>query len=561
MKERRRKEGAVSRSLVLVWLVVFVMGVTLSCAGCTEGGAGASEPSAASSSSAAAMKVRTAPAGGGDGKGAEALRRWIRPPAVAGAFYPADPRALRKQIDSFLHRAASGAADEWRVVGKPDGFSPGRIAGMLCPHAGYVYSGPVAACSYVTLRGAAVKRVIILGPSHHVGFDGFSVWPAGAYATPLGLVPVDTDLASDLLRHRDLFTFLPAAHAREHSIEVQLPFLQRVLGDFTFVPVVVGTRDTGKLERCAAVLAGLLKDRRVLVVASSDLSHYHPYDTARKLDLPLVRAVASGDVERVRRMLFVDRTAEACGAGPLLVMMELMRRLGVEGRGPAYYANSGDTAGGKDSVVGYASVLFWRKKGEVMESTSASTEIFGLSDEEKKFLLRLARKTIELVAEGKEPPPVPRDVSPRLMRKAGAFVTLTRHGRLRGCIGTVVAITPLVETVIERAKSAAFEDPRFPPVTRDEVDDLEIEISVLSPFRKIRDISEIQVGKHGLVISKGFHRGLLLPQVAVEYGWNRGEFLEHTCMKAGLPPDAWKHGAEIEVFTAEIFNEKELGLR
>ncbi len=197
-------------------------------------------------------------------------------------------------------------------------------------------------------------------------------------------------------------------------------------------------------------------------------------------------------------------------------------------------------------------------KEEFAMAGNVGEPIVGLNREEKIYLLKLARETIETQLKYHRNPET-KPISPKVQEKFGVFVTLHKFGELRGCIGYVEGIKPLYQAVMDMAKAAAFEDPRFPPVELSEVPDLDIEISVLSPLKKIESIDEIVIGKHGLIMQRGFHRGLLLPQVATEWNWNREEFLRQTCLKAGLPPDAWKDPeTEIYIFSAEIFSEKEL---
>jgi hypothetical protein len=289
----------------------------------------------------------------------------------------------------------------------------------------------------------------------------------------------------------------------------------------------------------------------VLLVASTDLSHFHPYDQAKRLDKKVLDRVAAFDEKGLMEDLRTDRV-EACGGGILVTVMKTARLLGADRSQVLHYANSGDVTGDRSGVVGYlAAVLF--REGPPVKASAVHSEAEGYTPEEKAWLHALARKTIENRLAG-TPPPSLEGATSRLQEKRGAFVTLKRKGELRGCIGYTQAVKPLSRTIMEMAQAAAFQDPRFPPLTKKELSDLEIEISVLTPFRLISDIREIQVGRHGLFMEKGGYSGLLLPQVASEYHWDRQTFLEHTGLKAGLPRDAWKDPkTKIYVFSAEIF--------
>lgn len=461
----------------------------------------------------------------------------IRPPAVAGAFYTSNPEALAAQIKDFIIKA-------------PAKTLPGKIIALIAPHAGYMYSGQVAAYGYKLIEGKSFDAVVVIAPSHRAAFHGASVYPKGAYQIPLGLIPVDNELTQQLMKQDDLISHVWQAHTQEHSLEVQLPFLKSLLGDFRLVPIVMGSYDFATCESISESIYKVIKDKNVLIVASSDLSHFHPYNTAVKLDKIVIDHVKNFDAKG----LFQDTSSgrcEACGAGPMITTMLLAKKLGANRSELLHYANSGDVTGDKSGVVGYMSAVLYKNPGQ-KKNRKAGIDL-GLSDEEKEILQKIARSSIESKLLGKKFPEI-EITSETLKEKRGAFVTLQKHGNLRGCIGYIRAQRPLHETIREMALAAAFQDNRFNPVTKDELKDLEIEISVLTPLRKIDNIEEIEVGKHGIYIIKGFYSGILLPQVATEYGWDRKTFLEHTCTKAGLPNDAWKEkDTEIYIYSADIF--------
>ena len=513
---------------------------------------------ASSASSSAGDALDAAPGGRGD-EGPplpERIRRIAarpgrREPVVAGTFYPGDEETCRRVARSLL----DGGASLRRNV------DPASIRGLVLPHAGWVYSGRTAAAAIAHLRGRRVDRVVVVAPNHRdPGLRGCSVWYAGTYRTPLGEIPVDEAACRRLLARDEIFTFRPDAHRQEHSLEVQLPLLQEALGPFRLVPVVVGGQeDWESMRRLAEALRSLLNDgSATLLVASSDLSHYHSLAEAKRLDGVVVKALSAFDPKGLHDAVFGTRRAEACGCGPMVAVLEACRRSSRSMRCEVVeHCTSARASGDSSRVVGYVSALVYDGgRGSAMTKEKPSKKIMDLSSQERQLLLKVARGVIEAGAQGKPAPALP-EPSEKLRRPCGGFVTLSKKGQLRGCIGYIQAVKPLVETVAEMAESAAFRDPRFPPVTSAELPELSIEISVLSPFRKIDTTDEVEVGLHGLHIRKGWNSGLLLPQVATEYGWDRDEFLDHTCMKAGLPAKAWRDGGcEISVFSAEIFGEE-----
>ena len=470
----------------------------------------------------------------------------VRHPAVAGSFYPSDPQELASMVDGFLAQAKDSRID-------------GQLKALVSPHAGYVFSGHVAAYSYALLRGKKIDRVVILAPCHVEAFEGASIYDGDAYETPLGLVPVDKDFSrrlaglSDRIRLSDLGHRIVRGRG-EHSLEVQLPFLQRVLrSPFKIVPIVFGEQSYETCRAVGVALAKLIRDPRTIIIASSDLSHYHPYHEAVSLDWKLLHAIEAWDYYSMSRNL-ATRTWEACGGGPIIAAMMASERLGANQIKVLKYANSGDVPGvPRDRVVGYAAIVMFKSA----QSGQNEEEEFRLSRAEQEELMEIAKRSVySAVKEGKILE-VKEIKEPSLLQERGAFVTLKENGRLRGCIGYTAPIKPLWETVRDVARFAALQDPRFPPVRPDELNKLEFEISVLSPFRHVLDIRQIQVGKHGLLIKKGRREGILLPQVAVEEGWDRMTFLRNACLKAGLPPDAWRdEDTDIFVFTAFVFGEK-----
>jgi AmmeMemoRadiSam system protein B/AmmeMemoRadiSam system protein A len=452
----------------------------------------------------------------------------IRQPVVAGMFYPDNPDRLIRMVDGFLN-----------AVQPVD--------------AGFVYSGPVAAYSYRQVQGISYDAIVIIGNNHRdPAFGGISVWARGAWETPLGRVPVDEDLAAALLGADSRISDVRSPHLNEHSIEVQLPFLQRVCPDNAIVPVMIGNPSPENISILSQALAQTLVDKKTLIIASSDLSHYPNYDDAIRVDGATLHAIETLDPDMLLNTLaqsmkqHVPNLATcACGTGPLLVAMNTARSLGAEDVKILHYANSGDIENGdQNRVVGYGAVMFWRQ-----ESLSLTTE-------DQQILLTLARDTITAALNNDELPPAPTG-SPMFEQKVGVFVTLRWDGQLRGCMGDRSGRHPLGKTIQHVALMAALEDPRFMPVQAKELDRITIEISVLSPVRRILDPERIEIGVHGLVIRSGNRAGLLLPQVPISQGWDRHQFLEGLCRKAGLPKDAWRQGALLYTFTSEVFGDPE----
>jgi len=478
--------------------------------------------------------------------GKEMGMKEIREPAVAGAFYPDKPEILQRDLSKYFENAKKEKLE-------------GEIVALVSPHAGYTYSGQVAAYAYKLIEGKNFESVVVVAPSHHALFKGASLYDRGGYRTPLGVVPVDVDLSKKMMEKRKEIQFLPEAHRQEHSLEVQIPFLQVALKSFKLVPIVM--EPYWSWETCqylASAIAETVRGKKVLLVASTDLSHFYSYNIAVELDRIFLNHIDRFDAEGLNRDLKGNRT-EACGAGPVVTVMLAAKALGANRGKVLKYLNSGDVTGDRSRVVGYGAGVFYKAaegkdkmKEEKREEKKVGVDL-GLSEQDKRTLHQIAKTVIENKARGKVVPEFKIE-SAILKENRGAFVTIQKKGQLRGCIGFIKGYEPLHKTVEKMAAEAAFRDPRFPPVKEKELPELDIEISVLTPLRKISDFNEIEVGKHGIYIIKGGWSGLLLPQVATEYGWNRQTFLEHTCQKAGLPPNAWKEkDTEIYIFSADIF--------
>ena len=507
-----------------------------------------------------------------------------RPSALAGAWYAADPLELGHAIDAHLAKPPPLA----EIATHPP-------LAFITPHAGHQWSGDGAAHVYKLLAGApgqSIERVILIGPAHYQGFSGASICPVEAYETPLGQIPLDTAVVAQLLAQPG-FQALAEAHSREHCLEIQLPFLQRVLThEFKIVPILISRITASQTTRLAEAIAPHI-DARTLVIVSSDFTHYGrrfgylPFDedadrNLKRLDLGAIQPILAQDPVQLDAY-YAETGISVCGIRPIGLLLELFKQPSLrtlwdgsppQGRVLDYY-RSADRSGDFDSSVSYAAIAFFRagdlRAGEALppslrgvtpwgQSPDPETEAF--TPEEREFLLNLARLTLQEVLAKKDPPEIesfPADISAEKMTQVtGVFVTLTKRGRLRGCIGHIIGHEALAEGVIQNAINAALHDPRFPRVEAAELPELEIEISVLTPPRPVESPAEIEVGRHGVLLEKAGQRSVFLPQVAPEQGWDRDTMLSHLARKAGLPTDAWRTGASLKVFEARVFSEAEL---
>jgi len=468
----------------------------------------------------------------------------IKKTDLAGSWYPASAKSLSSLLDGYINKA------ELESV-------PSNIVAIIVPHAGYIYSGPVAAHAYKAVSGLDIDTVIIVGFSHRKYYDAISVYDRGVFETPLGFLKVDEGLAKKLILSDDKFYFNPDVFKGENSIEAELPFIRHIFKDrdIEIVPIAMGVQSYKNAEILGNSLYEVLKDKdKFLLVASTDLSHYRTYGEANAIDGLTVETIKRFDPKELFDKASFKK-CELCGTGAVVATMIAAKKLGADSVEILKYANSGDTAGRKDSVVGYLSAALYKKESQGAE-TGKVGENEMLTEEQKKRLLTIARETLEAyIKTGKKLDFTEDD--PVFNREMGAFVTLHKKGQLRGCIGNIIGRGPLYLTVRDMAIESSTSDPRFSPVTSSELPDIGIEISVLSELEEITNPDDIKLGKHGVLVRKGFRSGVYLPQVATETGWSREEFMSSLCAhKAGLPADAWKTGeADIYVFTAEVFGE------
>lgn len=473
----------------------------------------------------------------------------IHQPAVAGQFYPADAETLTTIVEGFLDSASTR-------VDRP-------VQAVIVPHAGYVFSGAVAAEAYAGISPEAVyERIFIIGPGHREAFRGAAVdGSCEVYSMPFGDVSVDTRTCLELAAADSVFHNRRKPFEKEHCLEVQIPFLQARLKRMPpIVPVIIGSVDGNDLGRIVRGLKPYFTQENLFVI-SSDFSHYPSYNDACNVDRATGDAILSGSVEEFLNTLLDNArqripglATSACGQLPIAALLMMM-----EGRDDLEirhldYRNSGDSQyGDKDGVVGYNAFTVVYKELVRQEDSESG---FALTDQEKTILLETARRSIETAFEGKYWLPSDTQLTQTLKVECGAFVTLHLHGRLRGCVGNLVGVRPLYKTVAEMARAAAFEDDRFRPLTREELEQVHIEISVLSPLRQISSPDELVLGRDGVLMVKDGRSGTFLPQVADETGWTREEFLGHCARdKAGIGWNGWKD-ADLYVYQAEVFDEQ-----
>lgn len=476
-----------------------------------------------------------------------------RKPAVAGQFYPSDPEILR----STLKELFAGASPR----------TSGDVRAVICPHAGYVFSGIVAASSFNQVDpDRKYENIFIIGSSHQVSFFGASVYNQGDYLTPLGKVKVNRELADELIHeNKALFSFNPEADRREHSIEVQLPFLQyHMKKDFRIIPIILGTQSDQTCSLLAAALKPYFTDKNLFVI-STDFSHYPSYTDAQSADKATCDAIVSNlpksllrVIEQYQNKNIPNLATSICGWTSALTLLYITSDNALIKYKPILYLNSGDSKyGEKSQVVGYWSIV-----AESLKWDEHAKGLFRLDDEEKITLLGIARNTLKAYIPGRKRPDIDTaGFSEKIKMHVGAFVTLKEKGDLRGCIGRFSSDIPLYQLIQELAISSATQDNRFDPVSPGEIDKLEIEISVLTPMQKIKSTDEIVLGRHGIYIKKDWNAGTFLPQVATETGWTKEEFLGHCARdKAGIGWDGWKD-AEIYTYEACVFSEHEINVR
>ena len=466
----------------------------------------------------------------------------VRRPAWAGTFYPGEAAELTRQIERFMANAATPRR------------SYGRLRALIMPHAGYRYSGATAAHAAAAIHPGEFDRVVLIGPDHRVGFSGVALTAADRWQTPLGLVPIDTIPALDG-RRSSLFSVVPASDRQEHSLEVILPFLQMRLAHFKLIPMVLGPCAAADV---AAAIDPLITNPGALLVVSADLSHHLPGDQARERDRQTLGRIMDLDPNWQ-----ADQENRTCGRYPVGVLLVLARQHHWRAK-LLHYSHSGEATGDHQSVVGYGAVAFYG--GDPMQHQTDADSGAALTSQQGEALVALARRTLETHFKLAHTGDADERLDERLKDSAlsahcGTFVTLKIRGQLRGCIGSLSASAPMVEGVRDNARNAAFHDPRFPPLSREELGQVAIEVSVLTDpmpleYRGGEDLlAKLRPGLDGVIIRKGYARATFLPQV-----WEQlprpEQFLAHLCMKAGLPADQWRQGdLEVQVYQVQYFEE------
>ena len=457
-----------------------------------------------------------------------------RPSAVSGSFYSSDKKELSQQVTELLSGAKSSSLVDTHT--------------LIVPHAGYVFSASTAAIAYKTLQ-KKYKTIFLIGSSHHVALKGASIYTKGEYQTPLGDIKMNQEIISFLMKN-PLFEYAKDAHTKEHTLEVQLPFLQTIYkDDLNIVPIIIGTTEIQTIKELAKILKPYFENRDNLFIISTDLSHFPNYEDANKVDKRTLNAIVKNSPKEFLHTLKENASTQgvatsACGWSSLLTLLQMTQEADYRYE-LLEYKNSGDTEyGDKKRVVGYGALRVYKTNDE-----------FYLSKSEKKQLLEIAKLAIyEAVINNKRVSIDENNLSAKLKLPLGAFVTLHKQERLRGCIGRFEPNQPLYSVVVEMAIAAAFNDPRFQKVTQDELENIDIEISVLTPRKKINSIDKIVIGKHGIYIQKGEKTGTFLPHVATDMNWGVEEFVQKCAVdKAGISKNEIKD-AELFTYEAIVFH-------
>jgi AmmeMemoRadiSam system protein B/AmmeMemoRadiSam system protein A len=452
----------------------------------------------------------------------------LRPPSVAGQFYPANKKALASDIKELLNKLPNLKQ------------LTGKIYGFIVPHAGYEYSGKTAAYAFKILEKIPVHTIIIIGPYHKANFSGVSIWDKGKWKTPLGSTSIDYGLASAIKKYSKNFEADLSLHLSEHSVEVELPFIQMVAPKALIVPILIS--DPSYSQTLAKAIYENTRNKNIIVLASSDLSHYHSDNQARLIDKGTIETIKNGDPTAFHQAL-TERRIELCGGAAVLTLLELSSLWESSQIEILDSSNSGDSSGNLNKVVGYVSAIAHKDEP--------------INHADQRWLLELARTTLTSFLKNKEAP-TPKIPNLQLSEQKAVFVTLwDQHGKLRGCIGQLKAQEPLYEAVQNMVIAAATKDSRFAPVKLDEVKTLTIEISILSEPKVIRSASDIKMGKQGVIVSKGTKRGVFLPEVAEQFN-SKEDFLSELCsQKAKLPRNCWTDpSVKFEVFTTQSFREQ-----
>jgi len=423
----------------------------------------------------------------------------IRNPVVAGQFYPGTSSQLRAMIEALVDKKSVKE----------------EVIGLVSPHAGYIYSGPVA--------GATISRIkfkdtfIIMGPNHTGLGKPCSIMTEGTWATPLGEVEIDSELGKKILTISSHLEEDQIAHLHEHSIEVQLPFLQYFKSDIKIVPIVLAYSTSANYKEIGREIAQAVRklNKEVVIIASSDMTHYEPHETAQKKDNQAIEAILDLNEDELLRRV-EDLNISMCGYAPVISLISAAKELGATGAELVRYQTSGDTSGDYSSVVGYAGILI--KKVEMHP------------------LAKLAKETVETYVKEGKIPQLPDELTPEMKERAGVFVSIHKFDELRGCIGTFEPQRENVaKEIITNAINSATRDPRFPPVASGELKDLEYSVDVLTSPEPVESQDQLDPKKYGVIVEHGFRKGLLLPDLE---GVDTVDYQIDICrQKAGINPD------------------------
>jgi len=476
----------------------------------------------------------------------------IRKPAFAGQFYSDNPAILKKQIESFLKNAVPQKVDS--------------AVAIIVPHAGYIYSGQIDVDAYNQVKQNKYDLIVILGTNHTTaGLTGISLYPKGGFSTPVGVAQIDDNAAEKLLKADKDVIANTSVFDKEHSVEIQVPFIKYFFPDAKILPLIVAEPNIEMCKKFAKALVSSTENKKVLVVASSDLSHYPKFDDAIKTDNNTLKTIAGLNTDKIVKVMEdqLDQNTPqlltcACGEAPILAAVSFANEVEADRVSIISYNNSGyNPIGTVDKVVGYGAVVISKGKSFSQQDVDSTVinNSYVLTESDKVSLLKYARETLKQYFET-QTVPLPRNMNTMLKIKRGAFVTLNKNKQLRGCIGHMSQDTPLSTNVGAMTLQAAFNDTRFSPLTKEELPQLEIEISVLTPFTKIKSADEIKLGIDGVIVKKGNKQAVFLPQVATETGWDKETFLDQLCYKAGLNAGAWKD-ADLFTFRADVFSESE----
>lgn len=468
-----------------------------------------------------------------------------RQPSVSGQFYPADKTKLTEAIECYLSEAKTRTNENVRAI--------------IAPHAGYVYSGAVAASAFNQIDpNKKYENIFVLASSHQSHFSGASVYVRGNYSMPLGEVAVNKTIGRELIEKNEIFCDKPEFHVGEHSLEVEIPFMQYLFKEnLNLIPIIIGVNRAIDCKKIADALSPYFNDDNLFVI-STDFSHYPSYENAVKNDARTADALILNNpvkfleaINDNQKLEINNLATSMCGWTSVLTLLYLTENCPELKYNKIHYTNSGEISNDKTRVVGYWAISVTEEDNENIP--------LQLSDEAKKFLLFVARKAIENNLNNKDQEDFTDRIIPDgIPANCGAFVTIHCSGKLRGCVGRLSSSSSLIKSISELAQSAAFSDFRFDSIKLEELDEIDIEISVLSPMRKIDSAEQFDLEKHGIYIKKGEKSGTFLPQVAKETGWSKEELLGHCAdSKVGIGWNGWKD-ADLYVYEAFIFSEAEI---